>query len=68
MIAKFKSTQMVDMHLPTTDGRELTLSRYTWSEAEHRMLLDKLRMTLTARPEPKITATQVQQAIAELAL
>jgi Transposase DDE domain len=27
VIAKFKTMQMVDVHLPTTDGRELTLSR-----------------------------------------
>jgi len=29
VIAKFKTVQMVDVHLPTTDGRELILSRYT---------------------------------------
>ena len=38
VIAKFKTMQMVDVHLPTTDGRELTLSRYTQPAAEHRML------------------------------
>ncbi len=48
VIAKFKTMQMVDVHLPTTDGRELTLSRYTQPEAEHRMLLDQLRLTLLA--------------------
>lgn len=29
VIEKFKARQMVDVMLPTTDGRELTLSRYT---------------------------------------
>jgi len=29
VIAKFKTLQMMDVHLPTTDGRELTLLRYT---------------------------------------
>ena len=48
VIAKFKTMQMVDVHLPTTDGRELTLSRYTQPEAEHRMLLDQLRLSLPA--------------------
>ncbi|RZL86239.1 MAG: hypothetical protein EOP82_30600 [Variovorax sp.] len=48
--------QMVDVHVPTTDGRELVLSRYTQPEADHRMLLDLLRLTLPEQPPPKITA------------
>ena len=68
VIAKFKTLQMVDVHLPTTDGRELTLSRYTQPEAEHRMLLDQLRLRLPGQPPPKITAAQAKQATAELAL
>jgi hypothetical protein len=53
----------VDVHLPTTDGRELTLSRYTQPEAEHRMLLDQLRLSLPSQPPPKITAAQAKQAL-----
>jgi hypothetical protein len=68
VIAKFKTLQMVDVHLPTTDGRELTLSRYTQPEAEHRMLLDQLRLSLPGQPPPKITAAQAKQPTAELAL
>jgi transposase len=68
VIAKFKTMQMVDVHLPTTDGRELTLSRYTQPEAEHRMLLDQLRLSLPCQPPPKITVAQAKQATAELAL
>ncbi|MBT2302878.1 hypothetical protein J7E70_20720 [Variovorax paradoxus] len=56
VIAKFKTMQMVDVHLPTTDGRELVLSRYTQPEADHRMLLDLLRLKLPDQPPPKITA------------
>ena len=29
VLQTFKTMQMVDVHLPTTDGRELVLSRYT---------------------------------------
>ena len=68
VLAKFKTMQMVDVHLPTTDGRELTLSRYTQPEAEHRMLLDQLRLSLPGQPPPKISATQARQTVAELAL
>ena len=65
VIAKFKTMQMVDVCIPTTDGRELVLSRYTQPEAEHRMLLDQLRLTLPQQPPPKITAKQVRETTAE---
>jgi hypothetical protein len=54
--------------LPTTDGRELTLSRYTQPEPEHRMLLDQLRLSLPSQPPPKISAAQAKQTTAELTL
>jgi hypothetical protein len=53
VLARFKTMQRVDVQLPTTDGRELTLSRYTQPEAEHRMLLDPLRLSLPGEPPPK---------------
>ena len=68
VIAKFKTMPMVDVQLPTTDGRELTLSRYTQPEAEHRMLLVQLRLSLPSQPPPKITAAQAKQTTAELAM
>jgi transposase len=68
VIEKFKTMQMVDVKLPTTDGRELTLSRYTQPEAEHRMLLEHLRLELPRQPPPKITAALVTTKAAELAL
>ena len=61
VIAKFKTMQMVDVHVPTTDGRELVLSRYTQPEADHRMLLDLLGLKLPEQPPPKITAKLVTQ-------
>jgi len=68
VLGKFTTMQMVDVHLPTTDGRELTLSRYTQPEAEHRILLDQLRLSLPGQPPPKITAAQARQTMAELAM
>ena len=61
VLAKFKTMQMVDVHIPTTDGRELLLSRYTQPEAEHRMLLQQLRLCLPEQPPPKITAMEVRR-------
>jgi hypothetical protein len=47
---------MVDVHLPTTDGRTLILSRYTEPEADQQLLLDRLNLQLPAQPPPRITA------------
>jgi hypothetical protein len=47
---------MIDVHIPTTDGRELTLTRYTQPEPELTLLLKKLRLQLPEQPPPKITA------------
>jgi hypothetical protein len=49
--------QMVDVHLPTTDGRHLILSRYTQPEPEQKILLDQLRLALPPQPPPRISAT-----------
>ena len=65
VITKFKTMQMVDVRIPTTDGRELVLSRYTQPEAEHRMLLEQLRLTLPKQSPPKITAKQVRETTPE---
>lgn len=57
-LEKFAAVQMVDVHIPTTDGRELWLTRYTQPEPDLKLLLERLRLTLPAQPPPKITATQ----------
>jgi hypothetical protein len=56
VLEKFAAVQMIDVHLPTTDGRELLLSRYTEPEPELTLLLKKLKLELPAQPPPKITA------------
>ena len=53
-LASLGAIQMVDVEIPTTDGRVLVLPRYTEPEAEQAMLLDKLRLTLPAQPPPRI--------------
>lgn len=39
ILEKFKSMQMIDVHLPTTDGRNLILPRYTQPEKDLLLLL-----------------------------
>jgi hypothetical protein len=58
VLEKFAAMQMIDVHVPTTDGRELLLTRYTQPEPEMGLLLDKLKLELPAQPPPKITATE----------
>jgi hypothetical protein len=48
--------QMIDLHVPTTDGRELPLTRYTEPEPELTLPLYKLKLVLPDQPKPKITA------------
>lgn len=63
VLAKFKTMQMVDVHIPTTDARELILSRYTQPEPEHRMLLQGMRMQLPEQPPPKITTSHMRRPV-----
>ena len=56
LIEKLSAIQMIDVHVPTTDGRELVLTRYTEPEPDQRLLLSHLRLDLPAQPPPKITA------------
>jgi hypothetical protein len=59
VLEKLAAMQMIDVHLPTTDGREVILSRYTQPEPEQQLLLEKLKLKLPGQPPPKITAAQV---------
>ena len=58
VLEKFAALQMVDVHLPTTDGRHLILSRYTQPEKDLQLLLDQLKLTLPEQPPPRISSTQ----------
>jgi hypothetical protein len=53
---------MVDVRIPTTDGRELLLTRHTQPEPELELLLERLHLTLPAQPPPKISAAQTASA------
>lgn len=68
LIDKYKAQQMVDVLLPTTDGRELTLTQYGQPGPEQCMLLEQVRLPLPSQPPPKIGAAQVRSAQPGLAL
>jgi transposase len=54
-LEKFAAMQMIDVYLPTTDGRELQLTRYTQPEPELQLLLKQLKLVLPPQPPPKIS-------------
>lgn len=67
VLGKLAAVQMIDVHIPTTDGRWLILPRYTQPEAEVRMILDRLKLELPAQPPPRITAQEATPAHAKAA-
>jgi len=54
VMEKLSAIQMVDVYLPTTDGRILILPRYTQPEQEHMLLLQRLHLDLPPQPPPRI--------------
>jgi transposase len=62
VIEKLAAIQMIDVELPTTDGRTILLSRHTEPESDHLLLLQRLKLELPAQPPPKITAATDAEA------
>jgi transposase len=61
VIEKMASIQMIDVHLPTTDGRQVILSRYTEPEKDQQLLLQRLKFELPAQPKPRMTTQDLQK-------
>lgn len=51
---KLATIQMLDVCVPTLDGRELLLTRHTEPSTEVALLLEQLKLTLPPQPPPKI--------------
>ncbi len=56
VLEQLGAIKMVDVCLPTSDGRWLIMPRYTEPESPQLMLLEKLALTLPAQPPPRIRA------------
>ena len=57
--ARVYTEQWVDVHIPTSDGRELKMSRYTQPEKQQQLLLAQLQLTLPLQAPPEIRAPQI---------
>ena len=53
---KLTTIHMLDVYLPTTDGRWLVMPRFTQPEPDQAILLHKLKLELPQQPPPRIKA------------
>jgi transposase len=58
VLEKLKTIQMLDVWLPTTDGRHLVMSRYTQPESDQELVMRKLGLRFPAQPPPRIKSDQ----------
>jgi transposase len=56
VLDKFRQIQLMDVHFPTTDGRELVFVRYTQPEKDQQLILAQMNWTLPPQSPPRITA------------
>lgn len=59
VLEKFAAVQLLDVHLPTTDGREIVLTRHTHPEKDLQLLLSELKIELPQQPPPKIHSQKI---------
>ena len=58
VLDKLSAIQMIDVHLPTTDNRQLIMPRYTQPEKDILLLLAQLKLHLPPQPPPKVVPFQ----------
>jgi transposase len=56
--------QMLEVQVPTSDGRVLVMPRHTEPEAHQQMILEKLKLALPPQPPPRIRAGKLGLAAA----
>ena len=56
VLDKLAAVQMLDVNFPTSDGRTLVLTRYTELNADQKMLIKQLNLSLPSQPPPRLTA------------
>jgi transposase len=55
VLEKLAAIQMIDVHIPTSDGRCLIMPRYTQPDRDLQLLLHHLHLELPPQPPPRIT-------------
>jgi hypothetical protein len=62
VLEKLSTIQMIDVWIPTRDGRWLILPRYTQPAKDLKVLLEQIQLSLPSQPPPRITAPVLPSA------
>lgn len=62
VLEQMMAMQMLDVRIPTTDGRWLHMCRYTQPDKLQQLLLAQLNLQLPEQPPPEITMEKVRQS------
>jgi len=65
VLEQLKAMQMIDVRIPTVDGRWLKMSRYTQPDKAQQLLLAQLQLVLPPQPPPEITHNQFEKSCGE---
>jgi hypothetical protein len=63
VLQSLSAIQMMEVHLPTTDGRLLIMPRHTEPELEQKMILQTLKLELPPQPPPRIRAGKIEMPV-----
>jgi len=63
VLDKLSAIMMIDVRIPTTDGRILEMRRHSQPELEQRIILDKLKMNLRKQPPAKVYSHQLNHKV-----
>jgi transposase len=61
-LQSLSAIQMVEVNVPTSDGRVLVMPRYTEPEIQQKLILEKLRLDLPPQPPPRIRGGAMELA------
>lgn len=61
-LQSLSAIQMLEVHVPTRDGRVLVMPRHTEPEAQQKMILEKLNLQLPMQPPPRIRNGKLELA------
>lgn len=59
-LQSLSAIQMIEVHVPTRDGRTLVMPRHTEPEPQQQLILEKLKLSLPAQPPPRIRHGKVE--------
>jgi len=64
-LEQLKAIQMIDVQIPTVDGRWLRMSRFTKPDKAQQLLLAQLQLLLPPQPPPEISRKQFENSCGE---